>query len=296
MVIPEISGRTKPCGLIGYPVEHTLSPQMHNAAFRYLGLEYVYLPFSVLPQDLGQAVVGLRALGFVGFNVTVPHKERIIPYLDEVDEGAGLAGAVNTVVREGERLKGYNTDGAGFVRHLETEVGFTAKGKRVLVLGAGGAAKAVAVYLALAGAKEVIIANRTFEKARKLAQVINEKTPAGASAVAWNPTGEEQVWEDAEALKEVVASADLVVQTTSLGMHPREDVCPHFPYEALGDRHLVVDIIYNPTRTLFLQEAAKRGARVQNGMGMLLYQGAMAFELWTGRAAPLDVMRGALPF
>lgn len=294
-MILNISGRTRPCGLIGYPLEHTLSPKMHNTAFQHLGLDYVYIPFNVLPQDLERAVAGLRALGFVGFNVTHPHKENVVNYLDELDEGARLAGAVNTVVRQGDRLKGYNTDGAGFVRHLETEVGFAVKGKRVLVLGAGGAAKAVAVYLALAGAKEVIIANRTFEKARKLAEVISEKTPAGSNAVAWNPTGEEQVWEDGEALKEAVASADLVVQTTSLGMHPREDVCPSFPYEALGERHLVVDIIYNPTRTLFLQEAAKRGARVQNGMGMLLYQGAMAFELWTNRAAPLNVMRRVLP-
>lgn len=289
-----LDGRTKICGIIGHPLEHTLSPLMHNAAFVHLGLNFIYLPFNVFPEDLERAIAGLRALNFVGFNVTYPYKENVINYLDELDKGAGLAGAVNTVVRCGDKLRGCNTDGAGLVRFLETEAGFSAGGKRVLVLGAGGAAKAIAVHLALAGAKEITIANRTFEKAGKLAEVINAKTASSSRALPWNPSRDSREGEENAPLKEAVAAADLVVQTTPLGMHPKDNVCPSFPYEALYKRQVVVDIIYHPARTLFLMEAAKRGARVYNGTGMLLHQGAMAFELWTGKEPPLKIMRRAL--
>jgi shikimate dehydrogenase len=294
-MVLSVSSRTKVCGIIGHPLEHTLSPRMHNTAFRHLGLDFIYLPFPVLPPDLERAVAGMRALNFAGFNVTHPYKEKVTAFLDELDEGAGATGAVNTVVRSKTGLKGYNTDGAGLVRFLEAEAGFAARGKRVLLLGAGGAAKAVAVSLALAGAKEITVANRTLAKARELAETVNAKTPARARALSWNPSGDCPLPEENAPLREAAASADLVVQTTSLGMYPAENTCPSFPFGALSEKQVVVDIIYRPARTLFLQEAAKRGAKTYNGVGMLLHQGALAFELWTGKKAPLEVMRSVLP-
>ncbi|SHF03053.1 shikimate dehydrogenase [Desulfofundulus australicus DSM 11792] len=278
-----ISARTRVCGLLGYPVEHSFSPAMHNAAFRHLGLDFVYLAFPVHPERLEEAVAGVRALHLAGVNVTVPHKEKVIPYLDELTDGARLAGAVNTIVHREGHLVGHNTDGAGFVRFLTADAGFNPAGKRVLVLGAGGAARAVAVHLALAGVEQVLVANRTPSRAAELAALIHDQTPARACAVPW----------PADVLP---GEVDLIVQTTPLGMHPRVDACPDFPFHRLRPEQVVVDLVYNPPRTLFMERAARSGARVYNGLGMLLYQGVLAFELWTGERAPVEVMRRALPF
>lgn len=282
--VSKISGTTKVCGLFGDPVEHSFSPAMQNAAFSSLGLDYVYVPFLVTPADLGQALAAVRALNLVGVNVTVPHKEKVLPFLDELAPEAEIAGAVNTIVRQGGRLSGHNTDGAGFLRALEADAGFAPEGKNVLVLGAGGAARAVSAALARAGAREIRIAGRTAQKAAALAREINERTRGRARAIRW---GEED-------LLEALPDVQLVVQATPVGMHPRPEDCPPFPFQGLQSGHLVCDLIYHPPLTKFLARAKAAGARILNGLGMLLYQGVLAFELWTGVSAPVEVMRRAL--
>ncbi|MEW5898961.1 MAG: shikimate dehydrogenase [Bacillota bacterium] len=283
-MIGKISGTTKVCGLFGDPVEHSFSPAMHNAAFSSLGLDYVYVPFLVAPADLGQALAAVRALNLAGVNVTVPHKEKVLPFLDELAPEAEIAGAVNTIVRQEGRLIGHNTDGAGFLRALAIETGFAPEGKNVLVLGAGGAARAVSAALARAGAREIRIAGRTAQKAAELAREINERVRGRAQAIRW---GEEDLL---ESLPEV----QLVIQATPVGMHPRLEDCPPFPFQGLRSGHLVCDLIYHPPLTKFLARAKAAGARILNGLGMLLYQGVLAFELWTGVSAPVEVMRRAL--
>ncbi|MCL6447169.1 MAG: shikimate dehydrogenase [Armatimonadetes bacterium] len=282
--VSKISGTTKVCGLIGNPVEHSFSPAMQNAAFSSLGLDYIYVPFLVAPADLGQALAAVRALNLVGVNVTVPHKEKVLPFLDELAPEAEIAGAVNTIVRQGGRLSGHNTDGAGFLRALAADAGFAPEGKNVLVLGAGGAARAVSAALARAGAREIRIAGRTAQKAAALAREINERVHGRARAIPW---GEED-------LLEVLPDVQLVVQATPVGMHPRPEDCPPFPFQGLRSGHLVCDLIYHPPLTKFLARAKAAGARIMNGLGMLLYQGVLAFELWTGVSAPVEVMRRAL--
>jgi len=280
----KIKGTTKICGLFGCPVEHSFSPAMHNAAFSSLGLDYVYVPFSVPPAELAQAVRAVRALNLAGVNVTVPHKEKVIPFLDELTPEAESTGAVNTIVNVKGKLVGYNTDGAGLLKALEIEAGFLPAGKNALVLGAGGAARAVSAALALAGAREIKIAGRTYGKAAQLAREIAGRTPAKAEAVPWSE----------QKLGEEIESVHLIVQATPVGMYPGEDQCPLFPFERLGGDHLVCDLIYNPPRTIFLERALAAGARVMNGLGMLLYQGVLAFALWTGKNAPVEIMRRAL--
>ncbi len=280
----KISGTTKVCGLFGDPVEHSFSPAMQNAAFSSLGLDYVYVPFLVAPADLGQALAAVRALNLAGVNVTVPHKEKVLPFLDELAPEAEIAGAVNTIVHQGGRLSGHNTDGAGFLRALAVDVGFAPEGKNVLVLGAGGAARAVSAALARAGAREIRIAGRTAQKAAALAREINECGHGRARAIRW---GEKD-------LLEVLPDVQLVVQATPVGMHPRPEDCPPFPFQGLRSGHLVCDLIYHPPLTKFLARAKAAGARILNGLGMLLYQGVLAFELWTGVSAPVEVMRRAL--
>ncbi|MEW6423418.1 MAG: shikimate dehydrogenase [Bacillota bacterium] len=280
----KIKGTTKICGLFGCPVEHSFSPAMHNAAFSSLGLDYVYVPFSVPPDELAQAVRAVRALNLAGVNVTVPHKEKVIPFLDELTPEAKSTGSVNTIVNVKGKLVGYNTDGAGLLKALEIEAGFLPAGKNALVLGAGGAARAVSAALALAGAREIKIAGRTYGKAAQLAREIAGRTPAKAEAVPWSE----------QKLGEEIKSVHLIVQATPAGMHPGEDQCPLFPFEHLGGDHLVCDLIYNPPCTIFLERAQAAGARVMNGLGMLLYQGALAFALWTGKNAPVEIMRRAL--
>jgi shikimate dehydrogenase len=258
---------------------------MQNAAFAALGLNFVYLPFQVSKADLAAAVAGLRALGLAGANVTVPHKEAVLPYLDEVAEEARLIGAVNTIVNRGGRLKGYNTDGTGFLR-AAVEAGFEPRGAAAVILGAGGAARAVSFALALAGARRIAIFNRTYARAEALAEEVSGATGVWAAALPWD--------ELAKCGVEVMGTANIVVQTTSLGMHPQEAAVPPVPANAFRKEQLVVDLVYNPPRTEFLRLAEECGARTENGLGMLLYQGAAALELWTGQQAPVAVMREAL--
>lgn len=271
-----ISSTTRLTGLLGHPVAHSKSPQMHNAAFAELGLDYRYLAFDVEPERIGEAVAGIRALGVRGVNVTIPHKVAVIPHLDELSEEARLIGAVNTIVQEDGRLIGYNTDGIGYISALREETGFDVSGKRILLLGAGGAARAVAAQMALAGSGQLVIAARAIDRAVALAEHL--ALHADTRGITMDVAERE------------LASFDLIVNTTPVGMHPHVDEVP-ISTERLESGQLVSDLIYNPRITRWLQEAQARGCKIHGGLGMFIHQGAHAFQLWTGSAAPTDVMR-----
>ena len=276
-----ISGKTKIFGIFGYPVEHTFSPGMHNAAFKKLGMDACYVPFAVHPERLGEAARAILPLGLGGLNVTVPHKEKIIPYLDELSEEARLIGAVNTIeVRQG-RLVGHNTDGRGFLRSLKENAGFSPTGKKVLIIGSGGAARAVGFSLALAGAGKMVFRDLDIRKADLLVNEIREKT--GADALSLHDEG---------SLALHAADADCLINATPLGMK-RTDPSP-IRGELILKKHLVCDLVYNPPETLLLRTAKLRGAKRLAGRGMLLYQGVIAFEIWTGKKAPVLIMKNAL--
>lgn len=261
--------------VIGDPIRHSLSPQMHNAGYRALGIKAEYHRFQVKPAQLSEAVEGLCALGFSGWNVTIPHKESIVSLLDTLTPEAQRAGAVNTVkIHEGQRI-GHNTDGAGFVRSVEGDMnGF--QGKKAVLLGAGGASKGIALALAEQG-MHLHILNRTPDKAKELVQVIQS---LGGTATS----GE-------FALGDWIKDVDLLVQTTSVGLQGERFL---FSLQGISEQALVVDIIFNPSQTAFLQEAKELGCRTLNGLGMLLYQGALAWEFWLGGLAPVEEMRQSL--
>ncbi|MBP1961524.1 shikimate dehydrogenase [Paenibacillus aceris] len=263
-------------GVFGDPIRHSRSPIMLNRAFQESEINAVYAAFHVRPEELGDAVRGIRALGYRGVNVTIPHKVEVMQYLDEIDEGARVVGAVNTIVNEAGKLIGYNTDGIGYVRSLKEETGIDLKGKSVLVLGAGGAARGVAYALAKEGAGCIYIANRTKERALELADTISAYTKTIGLGL--------------DEIANVVDEAQFVLNTTSAGMHPNTEELP-MPVELLREHHLVSDLIYNPRITRFLREAEAKGARIHGGLGMFIYQGAFAFEYWTGTPAPVAVMR-----
>lgn len=274
-----ISGRTQIVGIIGDPVAHSLSPAMQNAAFRALKLDYAYVAFHVRPADVRQALTGIRALGIAGVNVTVPHKERVIRWLDSISPTARRAGAVNTIVHRKGQLHGDNTDVAGFL-HALRDARFQLRNRRVLVIGAGGVARAVLTALAQGQAAAVTVANRTVPRARRLARDFRSRTlqATGTSLAALQDP-------------EVLAAVDLIVNATSVGLHAER----FFPlaYAATRSSCLFVDLIYR-AHTDFLIRAEHARRRVLDGTGMLLHQGAAAFTLWTGHAAPVAVMRAAL--
>jgi shikimate dehydrogenase len=257
-------------GVIGNPVGHSLSPVMHNAAFQKAGVAAFFGAFAVAEDQLAAALAGMRALGIKGFSVTIPHKVAVIEQLDEVDEEARRIGAVNTVINRGGRLCGSNTDAPGALRALREKI--DPAGRRVLVLGAGGAARALVYGLTRAGA-EVFIANRSPEKGRRLAAEF------AAAAIAISE------------LKDF--SCEILVNTTPVGMFPAVDRMP-VPESLLKPGMVVMDIVYNPLRTRLLAAAAARGAAIVDGLGMFVGQGALQFELWTGRPAPLEIMRRAV--
>jgi shikimate dehydrogenase len=270
--------------VIGWPIEHSLSPAMHNAALREMGLDWVYLAFAVPPESVGEAVGAVRGLSLVGLNVTIPHKQAVTEHLDAVDETAEALAVVNTIVRDQERLIGYNTDGPGFLRSLE-EKGHSVEGKRVAVIGAGGAARSVAYAVARAGAGALRVLNRTAQRADEVAQLAAER--GGLSDVeAGGLTGRR-----AEA---AVREADVVVDCTPVGMFPQVDEGPVIPEEWLRRGQVVVDLTYNPLETRLLRAAAARGARTVDGAGMLVHQGAISLEHWSGRQPPVETMRRAL--
>jgi len=279
-----ISAATRVVGVLGWPVAHSLSPPMHNAAFREAGLDFVYVAFAVPPEQLERATAGLRALNLVGANVTIPHKEAMASLVDELDPLAAAGGTVNTVHHVGGRLKGYSTDGPGLLRSL-AEAGVLVAGKRIALIGAGGSARATGLAMVEAGAASLGVINRTPERAQRLAHDLNEYARREVACATGLDTRTAEEW---------VRSAEIVADSTDVGMHPRVDVPPVIPPEWIGPDQAVVDYTYNPPDTVLLRAARTRGAQTVTGIGMLVHQGALAWELWTGQPAPVEVMRRAL--
>lgn len=269
-------------GVFGDPVDENPTLLMFEAAFRTSGLAWRYQNFHVKAEDLGAAMAGMRAMNFRGINLTIPHKVAVLRYLDRITPEAALIGAVNTVVRDGDALIGTNTDGKGFLMSLRLIANTNPNSKRVVVLGAGGAARAIAVELALAGANHITIVNRTTQRGESLVQLINGKTSTPAEFIPW--LGDYTVPEN----------TDLVINATNIGLYPHVDDKPSVNMDAIRPGMLVCDVVPNPPRTRFLIEATAKGAKTLDGLGMLVYQGAIAFTIWTGQDAPVDVMRQAL--
>jgi shikimate dehydrogenase len=278
---PRILGSTRLVGVMGWPIAHSVSPPMHNAAFRALGLDWCYVPLPVPPERLGEAVRGLRALGFAGANATVPHKQALLTQVDDLTPAARAIGAVNTLVLRPEGILGHNTDAAGFVRALRG-AGFDPEGCEALLLGAGGAARSVAYALASTGAR-VTILNRTAGRAEALAAALQQAMPG--ARLQGGPL-------DRAALSSL-AHVDLVVNATTLGMWPEVDASP-WPDEApFPARAFCYDLVYNPRETRFMRQARDAGARACDGLTMLVHQGAEALALWTGMQPPVDAMLAA---
>ena len=268
-------------GLIGYPVSHSLSPAMHNAAFRTLGVNAEYRLFEVRPQDLNHFLTHIDENDILGLNVTIPHKERVLEYLQWRSPEVKFTQACNTIVLEDKNfLKGWNTDGIGFHRHLTKDLKFEISGKRIAILGAGGAAKAVTNQLARRKAKSIAIFDVDKDKCQKLVDKLNKEFPDCKTIFA----------DSIEALE--LKKADLLINATPIGMKENDPCLVNA--DKIHPKILVYDLIYNPPETKLLKIAKDRGAKVSNGLGMLLYQGLLSFEHFTGKKAPLNVMRQAL--
>jgi shikimate dehydrogenase len=275
-----INGKTRVCAIIGNPVEHSLSPVMHNVAFKELGLNLVYVAFKVTRNVLKDAISGAKSLGLLGLNVTMPHKNAVMSYLDETDSAAKAIGAVNTILNEHGKLIGFNTDGKGAMIALQ-ENDVSADEKKMVLLGAGGAAKAIA-FQAAQEVEELVVLNRTSEKAEKLAELLCKNFGNKVKGRTLST----------EVLKEELETADILVNATSVGMNPEVNVSP-VPSDLLKSDLCVMDIVYNPLETKLLADAKAAGAKVVSGLEMLLYQGAVAFEIWTNCLAPVDAMKKA---
>ncbi|MBE3552846.1 MAG: shikimate dehydrogenase [Kyrpidia tusciae] len=273
----QVEGRV---ALIGHPVGHSLSPVMHNRAFERLGLAWRYSAFDVQPKDLPDAMRGLRALGFRGWNITVPHKEAACRLVDELSDEAAEIGAVNTVLVQEGRLTGYNTDGWGYVEALHAETGLTVEGKVCVVVGAGGAARGIAHALVREGALVRVVARRPAQ-AERIADEFNRLGPGRIQAGVWDKL---RVW---------LREADLCVNTTPVGMSPDTGAMPFDPGWT-REGCVVSDIVYNPRETLLLKRAREMGRSTCDGVGMFVFQGAAAFRIWTGLAAPVADMRAVV--
>lgn len=277
-----LAGTTKVLGIIGHPIKHSLSPLMQNAALRASCLNFIYVPFEVTAENLGKAIDGLKALGIAGFNVTIPHKTAVMSYLDGLDETAVAAGAVNTVKNDSGRLIGYNTDGDGLVRSLAEDLSFNPRNSSIAVIGAGGAARGAIAALSRAGAKRIVIINRTHSKAADLVSVISAKYPDTELLIASG-------YED---LKCYLPYVDLLINTTSLGMN--NEKFPLLQLHTMLHTAVVYDMIYSPLVTPLLRDAYDIGFNGANGLGMLAAQGELAFTIWTGKVPPFGVMRRSL--
>ena len=271
------TGKTKNLGVIGYPIKHSLSPVIQNTAIQEAGIDYAYIAMPIAPEDLEKAVIGLKALNFTGFNVTIPHKVNIMQYLDEIDEMAKLIGAVNTVHIKDGKLYGYNTDAIGFINPLLKE-NVEIKDKTAVILGAGGACRAVACGLIKQGIKNIILAVRNPVKAQLLANDFNDLVDI--KVCDWH----------SEEFKQYLAQADLLVNTTPLGMEGNIDSKPPVDWESVKKSAFVYDIVYIPAETKFLQEAKEYGHKILNGERMLAEQGAAALHLWTDKDINVDIM------
>ena len=278
----KISGYTKPFAVLGHPIGHTLSPVMHNAAIAALKRDAIYLAFDVHPDRLLTVLTSMKDLGFGGANLTIPHKEVAYRGLSRLDESAQLLGAVNTVKFDADGITGFNTDGYGFLRAVEEAFGKSVKGDSIFIVGGGGAGRAVALMAAKAGAKSITLADLDTARCEKITEEIKKQFPGVETRVSKNR--EEQL--------QICRTSDLVVHSTPIGMK-KEDKSVLGP-EAFRSGQRVFDLIYMYPETVFMKEALKAGAKAANGLGMLLYQGVKAFEIWTGVEPPVDVMRNAL--
>ncbi|MBD3254650.1 MAG: shikimate dehydrogenase [Candidatus Lokiarchaeota archaeon] len=263
-----ISGKTKTLSLIGHPVEHSFSPIMHNAAIKELNLNYIYTAYDVHPDKLKDAIKGIIALGIKGANVTIPHKENVIQYLDEIDSTAKKMGAVNTIKNEAGYLMAKNTDGPGARKSME-DAGWTISNKKILLVGAGGVARALCYFLA--DAEQIVATDIVEEKAINLSKEVGEKMDA-------NIVGKANTYEN---LAEEIKTADILINATPLGMFPKINATA-IPKELLNEKLMVFDVVYNPTQTKLLREASEAGCEILGGLDMLVNQGVLAFEWWTG--------------
>ncbi|ENZ5599369.1 shikimate dehydrogenase [Enterococcus hirae] len=282
-----ISGKTKLTGFFAKPASHSLSPLMHNLAFSHWGIDAVYLAFEVDQTNLRQAVESIRTLDMLGVNVSMPNKTAVLAYLDQLSPEAELIGAVNTIVHQEQRLIGYNTDGMGFVRSVN-ETGHPIKNQKIVVLGAGGAAKAIVVQMALEGAQEITIykrLNATFLPLKEYFAKVSEKT--GCPIRLHDYADESQLVLD-------LSQANLLINATDIGMGSKKDQLPIADVKLLHSQLAVFDLIYSPSETRLIQEAKKMGIKAYNGLGMLIHQGAIAFELWTHREMPVQNIRERL--
>lgn len=277
-----LSGTTRVVGIIGNPVRHSLSPAMQNAAFGACQFDYVYVPFSVEPDRLGEAVTGLCALGVCGFNVTIPHKVSIIPFLDELDRTAEDAGAVNTVLIRNGRTIGHNTDGDGLVDALAEDLNFTPCAAPIVIIGAGGASRGAVAALCRSGAQRIVIVNRSYDTARQLAVEMNRRYPEVAiETVRRN-----------ECNQNCLSDVSLLINTTSVGM--KGDRIDFVDLGKLPKSAKIYDMVYSPVITPLMSDASAKGMLVSNGLGMLAAQGEKAFRIWTGQIPPKGLMKRVL--
>lgn len=272
----EYSNKEILLGVMGDPIGHSKSPVMHMAALKALGIAGAYVPLHITGDQLEEAVRAIRTLGFRGVNVTIPHKVAVMQYLDKLDESAVDVGAVNTIVNDKGVLTGYNTDGIGYVRSLKAEAVPDLSGSRILVIGAGGAARGIVAALLKDQPSKVVIANRTADKAQELASVYEGQSVVTGLGLQDIPS--------------VIGEMNIVINTTSVGMFPHIDATPINP-DILHEGMVVSDLIYNPLRTRLLSESLQRGCTIHGGLGMFVYQGAYALEYWTGLPAPTEIMR-----
>ena len=274
------SYRSELIGLFGCPVDENATVVVMEAAFRALDLNYRYITTLVYPKDLETAINALKAFHMRGTHITIPHKVEVLKYLDHISPTAALMGAVNTVYLEGGETYGENTDGKGFISSF-TQSGLSLHGRRVVVLGAGGAARAMTIEMATAGAAQLMIVNRSQTRGEALVDLLNSKTAVHAQYLPWNATFA------------IPQDTDIVVNATSIGMYP-DPSRPDIDYSTLSKNMIVCDGVHNPVQTPFLKEAAQKGCTILDGFSMLINQAAISFKLWTGFDAPIDVMRSAL--
>lgn len=275
--------RAELTGCFGNPIDENPTGVMEEAAYRACGLNFRYITMKVKAEDLEAGIAGIRAMNFRGLNLTIPHKVAVIPFLDELTEQAKIIGAVNTIINNDGKLLGDNTDGRGFLKSL-TDTGFDPKGKTVTLLGAGGAARAVSVELALAGAEKIHIINRSEGRGREVADLVSKRTKAAADFIPWTTA------ESAEGPVRIPEGTDVLVQCTNIGLYPDVEGLPEIDYSTITSDMICADVVFNKPHTRFLQKAEERGASTIQGLNMLVNQGALNFEMWTGVKAPVDVM------
>ena len=273
--------RSELVGALGCPIDENPTGAMEEAAFAEKNLDYRYITIKVNPESLADAIKGVRAFNMRGINITIPHKVNVIRYLDELSQAASIIGAVNVIVNQNGKLYGDNTDGKGYLKSLADE-NISVKDKVIMVLGAGGAARAISVESALAGASKIYIANIVRNQGEELVNLINNETNAKAEFIMWDHA------------IDIPLDTDILSNATSVGLYPHCDKKPDINYDLIKSNMIVTDVIFNDPNSLFLQEARKRRAITINGLNMLVNQGAINFTMWTGAEAPIDVMRNQL--